>query len=66
MAEMVGGGGGGRHRRSWGDEGDGRSSRDLWLLLLGRLWEDNSAGDQGRLQRPIGRVVVGWAEGCLD
>jgi hypothetical protein len=50
-------------RRSWGDGG---SSRDLLLLLLGGLWEDNGAGDEGRPQRPVGRVVVGWAERRLD
>ena len=33
---------------------------------LGGLWEDNGAGDEGRPQRPIGRVVVGWAERRLD
>jgi len=28
--------------------------------------EDNGTGDEGRPQRPIGRVAVGWTEGCLD
>lgn len=48
------------------ERGDGGSSWDLLLLLLGGLWEDNGAGDEGRPQRPIGRVVVGWAERRLD
>ena len=46
------------------ERGDGGSSWNL--LLLGGLREDNGAGDEGRPQRPIGRVVVGWAEQRLD
>jgi hypothetical protein len=44
-----------RRRMSWGHG----SSQDLWLLLLGGLWEDNGVEDEGRPQRPIGRVAVG-------
>jgi hypothetical protein len=37
------------------------TSRDLLLLLLGGLWEDNGAGDEGRPQgcSRLGRRVFG-------